>query len=119
MNCRTCWLALGWLLVAAVCWLSLTPRPVESGIDQGDKVGHVLAYLSLMAWWGQLHPRTNRLLLLFVLMGAGLEVIQGLTPERQPSFLDLLANTAGALLGWVATRTWPGWLRGLERRLAP
>lgn len=116
MTLRPYWLALGWLLVVAVCWLSLTPSPMDSGIDQGDKVGHLLAYLSLMAWWGQLDTRTNRLLLLFLLMGMALEGLQGLTPQREPSLLDMLANASGALLGWLTSRTWPDWLARLERR---
>lgn len=116
MSYRPYWLALGWLLVAAVCWLSLTPSPVETGIDQGDKIGHLLAYFSLMAWWGQLDPRRGRLLVLFLFMGLLLEGLQGLTPTRQPSGLDMLANAAGAGLGWLATRTWPDWLARLDRQ---
>ena len=118
MTYRFHWLLLGWLLVLAVVALSLTPSPVETGVEQGDKLGHLLAYFSLMAWWGQLQPRSNRLLLLFLLMGAGLELLQGLTPTREPSLLDMLANAAGAVLGWLATRAWPSWLVGLESRCA-
>ncbi len=106
---------LGWLLVAAVCWFSLTPSPVDSGIDNGDKLGHLLAYLVLMSWWGQLDPRSNRLLLIFVFMGVALEGLQSLTPNREPSGLDMVANAAGALLGWLATRAWPNWLARLGR----
>lgn len=118
MKLRPYWLALGWLLVAAVCWLSLTPSPVDTGIDQGDKIGHLLAYLGLMTWWGQLDARTNRLLLLFLLMGMALEGLQGLTPSREPSLMDMVANASGALLGWLASRTWPDWLARLEQRRA-
>lgn len=118
MAFRPYWLALGWLLAAAVCWFSLTPSPMESGIDQGDKLGHLLAYFSLMAWWGQLHGRRGWLLLLFLAMGATLEGLQGLTPQRQPDLADLLANATGATLGWLATRRWPAWLPALEARLA-
>lgn len=118
MTHRPYWLALGWMLMGTVCWLSLTPSPVDTGINQGDKIGHLLAYLSLMAWWGQLDTRINRLLLLFLIMGAGLEGLQGLTPSREPSFLDMVANAIGAGLGWLASRTWPDWLMRLEKRLA-
>lgn len=116
MTFRHYWLALGWLLVAAVCWLSLTPNSVDTGVDQGDKVGHVLAYLGLMASWGQLDSRRNRLVLIFLLLGAVLEMLQGLTPTRQPSILDMIANASGVLLGWLATRAWPDWLKHLEPR---
>lgn len=113
---RPYWLALGWMLAAAVWWLSLTPSPVDTGIDQGDKIGHLLAYFSLMAWWGQIDMRANRLLALFLLMGLLLEGLQGLTPARQPSGLDMLANATGAGLGWLATRAWPDWLARMEQR---
>jgi VanZ family protein len=115
MTLRPYWLAVGWLLVAAVCWFSLTPSPLETGIRQGDKLGHLLAYLSLVAWWGQLEPRGHRLWLIFLLMGMALEGLQGLTPQRKPSLHDLFANITGASLGWLATRQWPDWLARLER----
>jgi VanZ family protein len=119
MTYRPYWLGLGWMLVGVVCWLSLTPNPVDTGMDQGDKIGHLSAYLVLMTWWGQLDPRRNRLVLGFILMGMALEGLQGLTPHRQPDLLDMLANSAGALLGWLLTRTWPDWLQRLERKWAP
>jgi len=118
MPYRSVWWTLGWLLVAVVAYLSLTSQPPDTGVENGDKYGHLLAYLSLMAWWGQLSPHRNRLLLLFILMGALLEGIQGLIPERQTSLADLVANSSGALLGWLATRTWPAWLPALAGRLA-
>jgi len=89
---------------------------VDTGVDNGDKLGHLLAYFSLMAWWGQLDPRRGRLLGLFLLLGLLLECLQGLIPERQPSSLDMLANAAGAGLGWLATRAWPDWLARLGRQ---
>ncbi|HNQ03622.1 MAG TPA: VanZ family protein [Thiobacillaceae bacterium] len=116
MGLRPCWLALGWLLVAAVCWLSLTTQPPDLGEQDGDKLGHLLAYFSLMAWWGQLDVRRNLLLGLFLLLGLMLEGLQGLIPMRQPSGLDMLANATGAGLGWLITRAWPDWLPRLERR---
>ena len=115
MRLRPFWLALGWLLVALVCWLSLTPQGVDLGENNADKVGHLLAYFTLMTWWGQLDQRSNRLLLLFLLMGFVLEVLQGFTPTREPSALDMLANAGGAVLGWLATRFRPRWLADLER----
>ncbi|MEW5770554.1 MAG: VanZ family protein [Pseudomonadota bacterium] len=110
MPYRTYWLGLGWGLILAVTYLSLTASPIDTGVDNGDKAGHLLAYFSLMAWWGQLDRRVNALLILFLAMGAGLELLQGLIPGREPSLLDMAANAGGALLGWLATRAWPSWL---------
>ncbi|MEW6677543.1 MAG: VanZ family protein [Pseudomonadota bacterium] len=119
MRYRTLWLICGWLLVAAVVYLSLTGNPPDTGIRSGDKLGHLLAYLSLMAWWGQLSSRHGRLLVVFIAMGALLEGLQSLTPVRQPGLLDMAANASGALLGWMASRRWPAWLPALESRLIP
>jgi VanZ family protein len=119
MHYRPVWLIAGWLLLALVVYLSLTGNPPDTGIQSGDKVGHLLAYLTLMVWWGQLSSWHGRLLLAFIVLGALLEGLQGLTPERQPSLLDMVANASGALLGWLASRQWPAWLAALDRRLMP
>jgi VanZ family protein len=118
MAYRPYWVSLGWALVLLVIVFSLMPSPPDSGVAQGDKIGHLLAYLGLMAWWGQLRARPGLLLILFLVMGAVLEGLQGLTPAREPSLQDMAANGAGALLGWLATRRWPHWLPALEARLA-
>ena len=118
MAYRSYFLGLGWVLVLLVVGFSLAPNPPDTGVDQGDKIGHLLAYFCLMAWWGQLHDRHPRLLVLFLLLGAALEGLQGLTPSREPSLFDMLANASGALLGWLATRIWPHWLPVLDARLA-
>lgn len=118
MRFRNYWLALGTGGVALVVWLSLTPAPVDSGVDHGDKLGHLLAYAGLMGWWGQLHRRWLLLFVLFVALGAAMELLQGLTPTREPSLADMLANTAGAALGWFVTRRRPRWLAGLDAHLA-
>src|SRR5687768_13325346 len=46
---RSLWLLLGWLLVLFIVYESLTPHPVELQVEQGDKLGHVAAYLALMS----------------------------------------------------------------------
>lgn len=48
-------LAGGWLLAAAIVWLSLTPSPPDPGIAYADKVGHFLAYGALMFWFALLY----------------------------------------------------------------
>lgn len=45
-------------------------------------------------------------------LGAGLELAQGLVPQRTPSMLDLLANCLGVLAGvWLGGRLRPWWRR--------
>lgn len=101
---RRLWMAGGWFIIAAILYFSLATLAVETGIEGGDKLGHLLAYGLLMAWWAQLYasaPTRWRLGIAFVALGAAMELAQGLTPNRYPEWLDLLANTAGVGLGWL------------------
>lgn len=78
-------------------------------IEYGDKIGHLLAYASLTGWFSQLYARFSMQLwifLAFVIMGVGLEIIQGMGGVRMFEYADMLANTLGAVLGWVLSRTW-------------
>ena len=98
------WLATGWLLVAAVVYLSLTPAPPYVELPQSDKLGHVVAYAVLMFWFMQIyHQRRTRMLIAvgFVFLGVSLELLQGYSGERQLEFADMIANTAGVALGWI------------------
>jgi len=111
-------LTLGWGLVLTVITLSLTPKPPSPDISQIDKVGHFLAYATLMGWWSQLDTRHCRLALLFVLMGLSMEIAQSFTDARQGDVFDMAANTLGVGLGWLSARLAPNWLRGIDGRLA-
>jgi VanZ family protein len=113
MNPRRTWITLGWLLVLAVVYLSLTPEPPPSTLIISDKIGHFAAYASLMAWWYQIDRNAYRLALIFVLMGLTLEILQSLGGSRQGDIFDMAANTAGVGIGWIAarftTRLAPAW----------
>jgi len=103
------WLALGYLLVLIVIYLSLTatPPPLPS-FEYSDKAGHLLAYASLTGWFGQLYTRVKTqiwIFLAFCLMGVSLEFIQGMGETRVFEYADMLANSIGAALGWLLTRT--------------
>ncbi|MDD5388366.1 MAG: VanZ family protein [Gallionellaceae bacterium] len=115
---RNIWLALGWSLVLTVVYLSLTPKPPSIDVSFGDKIGHFLAYATLMGWWSQLDTRHCRLALLFVLMGLSMEIAQSFTDYRQGDVFDMAANTVGVGLGWLSVELAPNWLRMLDRRLA-
>ena len=94
-------------MVAAIVWLSLTPSPPALDFAQGDKVGHLAAYGVLTFWFCLLYPRAKTKLLYglaFIAMGVGLEIIQGMTGYRTYDVLDMAANSAGVLLGWLASR---------------
>jgi VanZ family protein len=91
--------------LAAIVWLSLTPSPPKVDFEQGDKVGHFIAYGSLMAWFCFLYRKAFSRVLYgagFVSMGIGLEFIQGMLGYRTYEVFDMYANTLGVLLGWAA-----------------
>jgi VanZ family protein len=97
------WLTLGWLLVVAVIYLSLTPHPIEIDIEQGDKLGHILAYLTLMIWFAQLYRRAMHVWwgLGFVALGVALEYVQGWTGYRDFDYFDMAADGIGVAAGWL------------------
>ena len=100
-------------MVATVVWLSVTPAPPQIDFEQGDKLGHFLAYGSLMFWFAQLYQRRTRLLYAigFIAMGIGLEFVQGELDYRTFEVFDMYANALGVLLGWALALTLPKILR--------
>jgi VanZ family protein len=114
---RRLWVALGWAGVTLVIVLSLMPNPPQASVRFEDKIGHLLAYSSLMFWFAQLHRRWLPWALGFLALGAGLEVLQGLSGYREMSLDDLLANSLGIGLGWLAAHSFPRFLAKVEARL--
>jgi len=107
---RPLWLTIGYILVALVLYLSLTSSPVEIDldIDYQDKFFHAVAYFTLMFWFAQIYHEKfwrNTYAVLFVLMGVGLEYLQSFDPERYYEFADMVANTAGVVLGLLLALT--------------
>lgn len=114
------WLTIGWFMVALVIYLSLTPRPIEIDVTQGDKVGHVIAYLALMLWFAQLYGRGRHLRwgLGFVVLGIALEYVQGWTGYRSFDYFDMAADALGVFIGWcLGGTTMSRLLIGLERSI--
>ena len=98
-------LGLGWGWAAAIVWLSLTPSPPQVDVDYGDKLGHFGAYGLLMFWFALLYPSwpvRARYLIGFIVMGVGLEFLQGML-GRVFDVQDMLANATGVLLGAAAS----------------
>jgi VanZ family protein len=114
------WLAVGWLLIATVIYLSLTPQPIEISVEEGDKIGHTLAYFSMMIWFAQLYQRSLHGLwaLGFIGLGAALEFVQGWSGFRNFEYLDMAADTAGVTAGWLLGGTAMAYvLTHMERRI--
>lgn len=105
LSLRIPWLAVGWLGVAVVSYLTLAPNPPRIDLEEGDKLQHLLAYGSLMLWFAQVRTGASErraTALLLLALGIVLELAQGLTGYREMSVLDALANASGVALGWLA-----------------
>ncbi|MEW6613740.1 MAG: VanZ family protein [Pseudomonadota bacterium] len=116
------WKALGWLLLAAIVYFSLTADPLLPDTELPvDKLEHFGAYLLLMLLFTQLYPHPGAQRLLggaFIGLGVLLEFLQGLTGYRLFDYADMLANGLGVLTGWLLGRSWlAGLLPAIERRL--
>jgi len=104
------WMGIG--LIVAIVMMSLIriPPPVTE-ILLNDKLLHCAVYACLMGWFGQLfHDKFTLLVfaVLFIVMGATMEVLQSLTPHRKFELLDMIANASGVLLAWALSFTWVG-----------
>lgn len=114
---RGVWLALAWLLLAAVCAASLVPSPPgPPGVN--DKLVHFGAYAALaFAFAGALGRGHNRVVVLGLLaLGAALEVAQALlTSTRTAEWWDLVADASGIGAGLLLAAAVPGgWCRRVE-----
>jgi VanZ family protein len=112
---RKLWLSIGWLLVGLVVYLSLvsSPLPIDALARDNTtrilihKIGHASAYCTLMLWFLQLYPVSQRMIIALSLIsfGALLEGLQTLTPGHLPTLLDAVTNAVGVMLGWLLGKT--------------
>ena len=92
---------------------------MEIPVEQGDKLGHMAAYLALMSWFANIYEDTGERLacaLGCIALGVGLEFAQRLTATRTFDVADMLAGAAGVLAAWLlAPPRLPNYLRFAER----
>ncbi|MDH3320315.1 MAG: VanZ family protein [Betaproteobacteria bacterium] len=103
-------LALGWLYVAVIVWLSLTPSPPHVDIEGSDKLEHFLAYGVLMFWFGVLYRSARARIgwaLFCVALGVALEFAQRATGYRSFELADMAADALGVLAGALAALSLP------------
>ena len=96
------WLGVGVALVALVAYLSLKPDPLDAGHFHGVKVGHFIAYATLMLWFSQIFrstPGRIAVSLSLALLGVVLEYLQGATGYRTFAYSDMRDNTLGVIAG--------------------
>ena len=115
---RRFWRGVGWFGIVLLLYLSLTPQPPEIPIEQGDKLGHALAYAVLMVWWAQLLAATRQRYWLaagLIGLGIAIEYVQGWTGWRAFEYLDMLADASGVVFGWVVATLTPNLLELVAR----
>ena len=92
--------------LVAVIALSLLPQETLPETGTWDKLNHALAY-AVLAVAGGLGFKGGRSLLMvglgLVVLGAGLELAQSVTPNRDGSIYDAVANLVGVAIGSLAT----------------
>ncbi len=97
-------LFIGWLLVGGVIFLSLIPGTPHPARVINDKLGHIIAYCLLMAWFAVIYSKKHIRAVFafgFISMGAALEFIQPIVGGRTFEFADMLANGMGIAIGWI------------------
>lgn len=126
LHYRRLWWTLGLALVVFVVVMSLVPDPPKAlPVDKYNWGGHLLAYGTMMGWWTRLTPPGRARLILgvaFCLLGVSIEYAQRATGYRTFDVFDMVANSIGVFIGWLASppRTPNGFStldRWLDRRL--
>lgn len=101
-----------------IIFVSVIPMNQNMPVQNGDKVGHFLAYTGLALLVCLAFPKRNEQIVALVLalgLGFSLEWIQSFIPGRDMSAWDGLANSLGILTGIILYQfqgqTFKRWLR--------
>jgi VanZ family protein len=113
------WLVTGWILVILAVTASIVPvqhLPQPPGFN--DKLEHFAAYALLSLWFAGIYPRSRYVAIAVGLFAMGI-VIEGLQGTmhlgRQADLRDVIANTAGILIGLMLALLWlGGWAQRVE-----
>ena len=97
------WRALFCLSLMAITWLGFTSEPYPIPSPASDKVNHLLAFMELAILARLGWPSIGHVVPLLVLTGYGiaLGLGQAITPWRDFSVLDVMADVAGILAGYL------------------
>ena len=98
----------GYLLVAAALVVCLLPgNELPKSFELNDKISHMVGHGALAVYFTGLMPRRNwwKIFLFLLVFGAVIEVAQYyMHMGREGDPRDVVANSAGALLGLLAGR---------------
>ena len=109
MHYRTIWIFLGLIYIALILAGSLLRMPdINIYLSYTDKLVHFLMYFVLVGWFIQLyHQSGSRSLILLgaILLGLLIEFLQGMTSYRTFDFIDVIANSSGAIGAFLLAGT--------------
>jgi VanZ family protein len=108
-----------WVLVVAVAWLALTPRPpavVQSG---WDKLDHGLAFAALAVLARLAYGRAPAAWVGLIAYGALIEIVQTRVPGRHGDLFDFIADLAGIAVGIALVAGAQHMARRRRRRVVP
>ena len=95
------WEAIAWGQVVFIVWAGLVS--VGTGVDIAffDKAMHFLTYFIAAFWFTGLYKRRFLVYVVagLILLGIGVEFLQGLTDYRTSEFMDIVANALGVFAG--------------------
>jgi VanZ family protein len=102
---------LGLAITIAVVYFYLNPNyPLKQSVTNtflGDKVIHLFSF-GLLMYSFSLFVKQNRIRIVLgiclVLLGVGLEMLQAPMGGGQFEFADIIANTLGVVIGYLATK---------------
>ena len=102
IECQLLWRTLFCISIASITWLGFTSEPYPIPSAASDKVNHLMAFMELAILTRLGWPQLGLMPPLVVLTGFGLalELGQSITPWRDFSFADLLADAIGIVLGY-------------------
>ncbi len=113
------WLTLTFWSALVVCFaLALLPMPEfpEAPLSLSDKAQHLLVFIALTVLGSMAYPQQMAIVYTgLVVYGGLIELAQGLTPWRQPEWLDWVADMTGVVLGALG---W-GFIRRQAHKAAP
>lgn len=107
------WWGAGWSILLLILYLSLMPSPPQMG-EISDKWQHAFAYALMMSWFSQLVRRRWLAAIGLVVMGVGVEFVQGWSGLRYYEELDMVANASGVFIGWLMFIAGVHYLRWFE-----
>ena len=103
---------IGGLYVAFIIFMSLVPGGSGSflpNIDpsEHDVLSHFIAYFIMMLWYARIYSAKYfpRLAAIFILLGIGLECMQGILGTREFQAIDIWFNSTGVIFAWLLART--------------